>query len=535
MTMMTLYILSGVAAAIVLAVISLVHRYHKVGPNQVLVVSGRRGTYQDRATGETTVKSFRIYHGGGTFVLPLRERVDVMSVELMTLEIKTPEFFTKFGVPIVVDGIAQIKVRSDDPLAVATAAEMFLSKSKQEMNEIAHQMMQGHLRAVISTMPFEEIHANPESFAQTVQRLTAADLANMGIEVVSFTIREVEDPSGYLQALGRPQLAEVQKNAEIGEAGAHRDAAIGRSEADRDARIGKATADRAAAVTAAKATQESEQARIAAELSVAAARAEHDRQLHELAVRVAEAKAASDMAYELRRVKEEQRVAQEQLTLNETILRRRVQELEAAVHKPADAERYRLELIAKAEAEALRRRGHAEAELVRVRGEAEAEAERQRGRAEADVLRARGEAMAEAQRLAAMAEAEGLRAKLLAEADGMREKAEAWKQYGHAALGEKLIERLPEVAGAIAAPLAKIDRIVLLNGGNGEGSGVERVSRGVTDVMMQVGTTLEALTGIDLRRLLTQQDAVGQTADSKASENGLSHAKEIDIELEREQ
>jgi len=89
---------------------------------------------------------------------------------------------------------------------VATAAEMFLSKSMREMNEIAHQKMQGHLRAVISTLPFEEIHANPEAFAQSVQRLTADDLANMGIQVVSFTIREIRDPSGYLKALGRPQL-----------------------------------------------------------------------------------------------------------------------------------------------------------------------------------------------------------------------------------------------------------------------------------------------------------------------------------------
>jgi flotillin len=503
MTTETLFVLAGIAIALTVALVTILRRYYKVGPNEVLIVSGRRGTYVERGTGEKLVKSFRIYHGGGTFVMPLRERVDIMSVELMTLEIKTPEFFTKFGVPIVVDGIAQIKVRSDDPLAIATAAEMFLSKTESQMNEIAHQMMQGHLRAVISTMPFEQIHANPESFAQNVQQLTAADLANMGIEVVSFTIREVQDPSGYLQALGRPQLADVQKNAVIGEA-----------EAERDARIGRATAARAAAVTSAKATEESEQARIAAELSVAAAKAQHDQQVHELAARVAEAKAASDMAYELRRVKEAQLVEREQLALDEVALRRRENELQASVHKPADAERYRLELIAEAEAEAQRRRGHAEAELVRVRAEAEAEAERQRGHAEAEIIRARGEAAAEALRLEGMAEAEGLRAKLLAEAEGMREKAEAWKQYGNAALGELLIERLPEVASAIAAPLSQIDRIVLLNGGSDNGSGVERVTRGVTDVMMQVGTTLEALTGVDLRSLVATRKPEEQNGQS---------------------
>ncbi|MDP6358333.1 MAG: flotillin family protein, partial [Planctomycetota bacterium] len=184
-------------------------RYVKVGPNEVLIVSGRPNVYINPETGEKVRRNFSIYHGGGTFVLPVREKVDRMSVELITLEIRTPEFFTKYGVPIVVDAIAQIKVRSDDDIPIATAVEMFRSKSIREMNETAHQMMQGHLRGVISTMPFEEIHANPEAFAQAVQRLTAADLANMGIQVVSFTIREVQDPSGYLKALGRPQLAQV--------------------------------------------------------------------------------------------------------------------------------------------------------------------------------------------------------------------------------------------------------------------------------------------------------------------------------------
>ncbi|MBS1714304.1 MAG: flotillin family protein [Armatimonadetes bacterium] len=165
-------------------------RYEKVGPNEVLIVSGRPTTYTGH-DGHTATKNFRIFHGGGTFVWPVRERVDRLSLELMTLEICTPEFYTKFGVPIIVDGIAQIKVRSDDPTSLITAAEMFLSKSRTEMNEIALQMMSGHLRSVISTLPFEEIHSSPETFAQTVQRLTSEDLANMGIQVISFTIRQI--------------------------------------------------------------------------------------------------------------------------------------------------------------------------------------------------------------------------------------------------------------------------------------------------------------------------------------------------------
>src|SRR6185436_19435004 len=137
---------------------------------------------------------------------------------------------------------------------------MFLSKSASEMNEIAHQMMQGHLRAVISTMPFEEIHANPEAFAQTVQKLTAEDLANMGIQVVSFTIREIQDPKGFLQAIGRPKMAEVQKNAVLGEANAGRDSTIGQSLAKRES-----------TVTSAKANEEASLASLSAEVAIAEA------------------------------------------------------------------------------------------------------------------------------------------------------------------------------------------------------------------------------------------------------------------------
>ncbi|MEK6234851.1 MAG: flotillin family protein, partial [Planctomycetales bacterium] len=237
-------------------------RYEKVGPNEVLIISGRRGVYhtEDGSKKGGKQTNFRLYQGGGTFVWPLRERVDRLSLELMTLEIKTPEFYTKFGVPIIIDGIAQIKIKSDDPFSIMTAAEMFLSKSREEMNEIALQMMSGHLRAVISTLPFEECHTNPEVFSQAVQRLTAADLANMGIQVVSFTIREIKDPQGYLQAIGRPQMAAVQKDAVLGEANASRDAAIGKAEADREA-----------TVVSSKAQQTGRLARIAAEMAIAEA------------------------------------------------------------------------------------------------------------------------------------------------------------------------------------------------------------------------------------------------------------------------
>ncbi len=478
--MLTVLVIAAVCGALIVSVPLAMLFYRKVGPNQVLIISGRRGAYVDPATGESIQKSFRIYHGGGTFVVPLREKVDVMSVELMTLELRTPEFFTKFGVPIVVDAIAQIKVRSDDPLAVATAAEMFLSKTKEEMNEIAHQMMQGHLRAVISTMPFEEIHANPEAFAQTVQRLTAADLANMGVQVVSFTIREVRDPSGFLQALGRPQLAEVQKNASVGEANAARDATVGRAEADQEA-----------AIRSARARQAAKLAEIEAETAVADAESMKECRVHELSSQVAESKAARDRAYELATLRAKEAVIEEELRLAELTLAAKEKELSATVQKPAEAERRRIETLA-------------EAERARARIEADAAADgaRLRGEAEAEVVRARGAAEAERVRMLALAEAEGMQAKLTAEAEGMRLKAEAWQQYSSAALGQLALEKLPEIARAVAEPLGNVERIVLV--GNGGSSGVEKVTRGVTDVIAQLPGLVETLSGVDLRGLMQQ-------------------------------
>ncbi len=502
--------MAGIFGSVIAAGGYFASRYEKVGPNEVLIVSGRKGVYMDPFGKKKVEKNFRIYHGGGTFVLPVREKVSKMSVELMTLEIRTPEFFTKFGVPIVVDGIAQIKVRSDDPISTITAAEMFLSKKPDEMNEIAHQMMQGHLRAVISTLPFEEIHANPEAFAQTVQRLTAEDLANMGIQVVSFTIREIKDPSGYLKAIGRPKVAELHKNAILGEAASHRDAEVGKSAAEREA-----------SVASSKARQEAELAAINKELAVQNAQMEKEKRLNAMKVEVARTQAASDMSYECAKVKHRQSLVEEelgvskverekQIEIEELEVRRKEIELMHGVKKPAEAERYRVETIT--QAERLR--------LVSM-AEAQAEAERQKGLAEADVIRAKGEAEAQAIRLKALAKAEGEKAMFLAEAEGMQQKAKAYQEYNSAAVSQMLIEKMPEIAAAVAAPLQRIDRIVMIsgaNGDNGDSSGFGRITKGVTEVMAQVPAVFEAMTGVGLEDLIRKVPAFKEVAEVKKAD-----------------
>ncbi len=189
-------------------------RYTKVGPNQVLVISGRkhRITEQD---GTARDVGFRIVKGGGVFVWPVYEKVDILSLELLTIDVQQEQdVYTSKGVPVRVDGVAQIKVKGDD-VSIATAAEQFLSKDTEAIKNIAMQTLEGHLRAILGTMTVEDIYQNRDAFASKVQEVAAGDMANMGLGIVSFTIRDIKDSQGYLDALGKPRIAQVKRDAQI--------------------------------------------------------------------------------------------------------------------------------------------------------------------------------------------------------------------------------------------------------------------------------------------------------------------------------
>ncbi len=215
-------VIGGIVVVVVVMtlVIMIFSRYTKVGPNQVLIVSGRKHRLEDG----TTV-GFRIVKGGGTFVLPVFEKVDLLSLELLTIDVQTPEVYTSKGVPVKVDGVAQIKVKGDD-VSIRTSAEQFLGKAQDEVRNIATQTLEGHLRAILGTMTVEEIYQNRDAFASKVQEVAAGDMANMGLGIVSFTIRDIRDSQGYLDALGKPRIAQVKRDAQIAQAEADRDAMI---------------------------------------------------------------------------------------------------------------------------------------------------------------------------------------------------------------------------------------------------------------------------------------------------------------------
>jgi flotillin len=470
-------------------------RYTKVGPNQVLVVSGRKHQIVE-ADGTTREVGFRIVKGGGVFVWPVLEKVDILSLELLTIDVQTPEVYTSKGVPVKVDGVAQTKVKGDD-ISIATAAEQFLSKGVDDIKNIAMQTLEGHLRAILGTMTVEEIYQNRDAFASKVQEVAAGDMANMGLTIVSFTIRDIRDTQGYLDALGKPRIAQVK-----------RDATIAQAEADRDSQI-----------RSAQAKQAGQEAQFAADSKIAEAQRDYQSNVAMYQAVVNQKKAESDLAYDLQRFKTGQLVKaeevqvnivekQKQIELQQQEILRKQRELEATVQKPADAERYRVETLANARkfqleteaagaASATKATGFAGADVVKATGMAEADANKARGLAEASVIEAQGKATAEA----------------------MRVKAESFKQYNEAAVIEMIMRVLPEVAGKISEPLSKTEKMVIINAGNGPGGGASKLTGDVTTIISQLPPIIESLTGVKFEKLLEQVPALKKAMSKDESEN----------------
>jgi flotillin len=455
-------------------------RYTKVGPNQVLVISGRKRKVVD-PDGNTREVGFRIVKGGGRFVWPVYEKVDILSLEILTIDVQTPEVYTSKGVPVKVDGVAQIKIKGDD-ISIATASEQFLSKSTDEIKNVAMQTLEGHLRAILGTMTVEEIYQNRDAFAQRVQEVAAGDLANMGLGIVSFTIRDIRDGQGYLDALGKPRIAQVK-----------RDAIIAQAEADRDSQI-----------RSAQAKQAGQEAQFQADSKIAEAQRDYQSNVAQYQATVNVQKAQADLAYDLQKFKTGQLVKAEEvqvsivekqklIELQQQEILRRQRELEATVQKPADAERYRVETLANAKkfqleteaagaASATKATGFAGADVVKATGLAEADANKARGLAQAEVIEAQGKATAEA----------------------MRVKAESFKQYNEAAVIEMIVRALPEIAGKISEPLSKTEKMIIINSGNGPGGGASKLTSDVTTIISQLPPVLEALTGVKFEKLLEQ-------------------------------
>lgn len=448
-------------------------RVKKVGPNQVLIISGRGEGRDDTGLMKS---NFRIVTGGRSFVWPVLERVDDLTLEIMTIDITTPDVPTIQGVPVTVDGVAQVKIGSDEN-SIRTAAIQFLSRSQDEIKHVAHETLAGHLRAILGTLTVEQLYRDREAFAQKVQEVSGDDMASMGLEIVSFVIKDISDGEGYLEALGRPRIAQVKRDADIGEAEAARDAII----------------------KSAEARQEGEAAKFRAETKIAESEKDYKVEKAAYEAEVNRKTAEAELAYTIQQNIENQKVKaeevqieviakQKQIEVQEQEVQRKEKELAATVRKPAEAEQHRVRTLADARQYQLKTESEGEAEAIRMRGIGEADAARARGLAQAEVIRKQG----------------------LSEAEATAEKAEAWKQYTQAAVIQQVIDALPEVAAAISTPLAQTDRIVVISSGGEEGSGAgtSKITKDITNIVAQVPTTIEALTGVDLVAAIRELPAV---------------------------
>lgn len=428
---------------------------------------------QDKAIVVTGLKK-RVISGAGGIVIPIFEQVDRISLENMKVEIKTFGSLDSNGVPIDTDGVAIIKVRSEKE-SILQAVEQFNTGREKETIQVikstVQDVLEGKLREIISKMSIEEIYKDREMFANQVESVAKSDLERMGLEINTFTIRDIDDQQGYLKALGARQIAEVKKNAAIAEAEAQREQMQRTAEATRAGR----------------------EAQIMAETEIARAEKEKELKVQEYKEQEKRAQAKADFAYQVeentvkKQVIETQKNAelfeeQRQTEIAEQQAKKRERELEATIKKVAEAEKFKIEKSSEAEKYRIEQKADADRTEMIKRAEAEAETIRLKGVAEAEAIRLRGEANADAMK---------------AEAEAMKEKAEAYKQYGEAAVVEMLVSRLPEIAAAISQPLSKTEKIVVIDNGS-EGGGASKVTKNVTSIVAQLPEVIDSLTGINL-------------------------------------
>jgi flotillin len=463
MELQSIWIIVGLGVLVVMfALATFARLYRKVGPHEALVVYGFRKT--------------RVVKGAGTVIIPMLENFRLLSLELMGFDVAPQQdLYTKQGVAVSVEAVAQIKVKSDE-MSIKTAAEQFLTKTPQQREGLIRLVMEGHLRGIIGQLTVEQIVKEPEMVGDRMRSTCAADMSKMGLEVISFTIKEVRDKNEYIANMGRPDVARIKRDADVAAAEAERDTAIKMAEAQRASAIARAQAD---------------QERVLAETLSQAKQAEATRDLEvkraEYTELVKRQQAQADKAYEIQQNIQQQQVIAEQVKVQliEREQQTKVQEAEIARHQN--------ELIAtvlkQAEIEKQRVLNLAEAEKQRLIAEAEgrANAIRMQGEAEADIIFKKGEA----------------------EAKAMNIKAEAYQEYNQAAVVDKLITGLPEIVRAMSAPLANVDKITVVSTGNGHSAGLNKITGDMTEIAAQVPALFESLSGMRISDLLSKVRLIG--------------------------
>ncbi|HEX4205267.1 MAG TPA: SPFH domain-containing protein [Ktedonobacteraceae bacterium] len=509
---MSLVIIIVVAAVVVvIALLSIASSLlRKVGPNQALIVYGASGT--------------KVVTGGARLVLPMFERARDFSLELMSFDVAPRQvLYTTQGVAVNVEAVTQIKVRSDEA-SIKTAAEQFLSKTQEDRENLIRLVMEGHLRGIVGQLTVEDLVKDPESVGGKMLRTVTPDMQKMGLEVISFTIKDVRDENDYITNMGRPEIVSIRRQADIASALAQRDTQIQQANASREASVARAQADQERV----KAETESLALQAASQRNLSLKKAEFDAE-------VKKQQATADKSYDIQsNVTQQQVIAeavkvtevekQAQIKVQQAEIQRRELELQATIQKQVEAERRRIETAAEAERQRLILEAQGQADAAKARGQGDAEATRAKGIADADIIRARG-----------LAEAEVIRAKGEAEAEAMQVKAAAFHEYNQAAVLDKLLTGMPEIVRAIAEPLSKVDKVTIVSTGSGEGSngngmGASRLTGDIVNMVAQVPALFELLSGTRMGDLINHVPALsGQDEKAgvdKAHANGTGNAVE---------
>ncbi|KAJ6652944.1 hypothetical protein lerEdw1_010302 [Lerista edwardsae] len=441
------------------------------GPNEAMVVSG-------------FCRSPPVMIAGGrVFVMPCIQQIQRISLNTLTLNVKSEKVYTRHGVPISVTGIAQVKIQGQNKEMLAAACQMFLGKSEPEIAQIALETLEGHQRAIMAHMTVEEIYKDRQKFSEQVFKVASSDLVNMGISVVSYTLKDIHDDQDYLHSLGKARTAQVQKDARIGEAEAKRDAGIKEAKAKQE----KLSAQYLNEIEMAKAQRDYELKKATYDIEVNTRKAESDL-AYQLQVRhfLSEWTFAKASAYarfsSLRVAKTKQKIEEQkmqvlvveraqQIQIQEQEIIRKERELEAKVRKPAEAEHYRLEKLAEAERSQMIMQAEAEAEAIRMKGEAEAYA---------------------------------IEARARADAEQMAKKAEAFQQYQDVAMVDMLLEKIPEMAEEISKPLTATKKITMVSSGAGD-VGAAKITGEVLEIMNRLPDTVEKLTGVSITQQMNQK------------------------------
>jgi len=419
------------------------------GPNEALVISGM---FQGGKPSFIT--------GGRAIVFPCIQTINRITLNAMTLSIFTERVYTSQGVPISVVGTAQVKINGSNREMLEAAAEQFGGKSEDDIKEICLATLEGHQRAIMGNMSVEEIYRDRQTFSTKVFDVASQDLFNMGIMVISYTLKDIRDDVGYLASLGQARTAQVKRDALIGEAEARRDAGIAEAHAE----------------------EQRMEAKLSNDIEIAKAKMDFELNKANYDTEVNTAKADAELAYSLQAAKVQARIKSEEMQvkvvereqnikIQEQEIMRKERELDSKVRKPAEAEKYRLETIAEATKQQIVLQAQAEAEAKALKGDAEAYAIEELAKAEAEQ---------------------------------MAKKADAWAEYKEAAMVEMMLKVLPQVAAEVSAPISQTKKITMVSSGDGP-IGASKMTGEILDVMGSLPDVVEKMTGVSITKKLHGQ------------------------------